>query len=94
MFVSYERDSHDMSGMSQKALTIRDSQQSANDSNAKMQSLRDKFNQFRQQVLKIDGIGVTKEEQMKSLDALRQQLIMKRDLLIKYKNSCPFDTKH
>ena len=83
-----------MSGLGQKALTIRDSQQSMNDSNAKMQSLKDKLNQFRQQLIKIDGIGVTKEEQMKSLDALRQQLVMKRDLLIKYKNSCPFDTNH
>ncbi|CAG2161023.1 unnamed protein product [Oppiella nova] len=88
---SYERDSHELSSLAQKSLSMRDPQQSANDCNTKMQALRDQFNQFRQQVLQINGIAVTKEEQLKSLDALRQQLVMKRDLLIKYKNSCPFD---
>jgi mediator of RNA polymerase II transcription subunit 9 len=51
----------------------------------------DRFNECRQQLLKMPGIGVTKEEQIKSLDALRQQLILKKQLLMKYKNSCPFD---
>lgn len=71
---------------------MRDNQQTANDSAAKVQSLKDRFAQFRQQIQKIEGIGVTKEEQLKSVDALKQQLVMKRDLLIKYKNCCPFDS--
>ncbi|XP_054159510.1 mediator of RNA polymerase II transcription subunit 9-like [Oppia nitens] len=98
---SYERDAHDVSSLGQKTLAIanREPQQSstgsaANDANQKLQQLKDRFSQFRQQVTQINGIGVTQEEQLNSLDALRQQLSMKRDLLIKYKNSCPFDSNH
>ncbi|CAG2111864.1 unnamed protein product [Medioppia subpectinata] len=91
---SYERDSHELSGLGPKSVSMREPQQSTTDSNAKIQTLRDKFTQFRQEVQLINGIAVTKEEQLKSLDTLRQQLVMKRDLLIKYKNSCPFDPNH
>ncbi|KAH9421297.1 hypothetical protein DERP_013746 [Dermatophagoides pteronyssinus] len=35
----------------------------------------------------VSGSNVSKEEQLQTLRSLRQQLIMKKDLLLKYKNS-------
>ncbi len=83
---SIERETHE--NTPQKSLNIREQHF---DCNSKIQQLRDRFNECRQQLIKMPGIEVTKEEQIKSLDALRQQLILKKQLLMKYKNSCPFD---
>lgn len=61
------------------------------DFNAKMQQLRDSFDDFRKTVTKIPGIGISKEEQLQTMRSLRQQLIMKRELLMKYKNNSILD---
>lgn len=66
-------------------------QQSGSDLNAKMQQLKDLFTQFRANVPKVPGIGSSKEEQLNLLMSLRQQLIMKKELLMKYKNSSIFE---
>ena len=66
-------------------------QQSGSDANVKMQQLKDLFAEFRATVPKVPGIGTSKEEQLQLLMSLRQQLIMKRELLMKYKNNSIFE---
>ena len=66
-------------------------QQSGSDANAKMQQLKDLFADFRATVPKVPGIGTSKEEQLQLLMSLRQQLIMKKELLMKYKNNSIFE---
>lgn len=83
---SIERDTHDTTP--QKALNIREHA----DCNQKMQILHERLNECREQINKLPGIGCTKEEQLKKLESLRQQLTMKKDLLMKYKHNCNFDT--
>ncbi|XP_055949869.1 mediator of RNA polymerase II transcription subunit 9-like [Argiope bruennichi] len=61
------------------------------DSNLKIPELRTKLQQCREQIQKLPGIDYTKEEQQRRLEALREQLIQKRQLLLKYKNMCHFD---
>ncbi|KAH9493796.1 mediator complex subunit 9 [Dermatophagoides farinae] len=57
----------------------------------KMNRLRETFEQFRQQIPLVPGSNVTKDEQLQTLGSLRQQLIMKKDLLLKYKKSTIVD---
>ncbi|XP_064479728.1 mediator of RNA polymerase II transcription subunit 9-like [Ornithodoros turicata] len=78
---SIERDSHDPN---QK----RDSYDSA----LKIQDLRNKLQTCRELVQKLPGIDLTQEEQLHKVEALKKQLIKKRELLIKYKSMCHFDT--
>jgi len=61
------------------------------DANAKLNQLKDLFTNFRDTVPKISGISTSKEEQLHVLASLRQQLVMKRELLLKYKNNCIFE---
>ncbi|XP_054716465.1 mediator of RNA polymerase II transcription subunit 9-like [Uloborus diversus] len=61
------------------------------DTNLKIPELRTKLQQCREQIQKLPGIEYTKEEQKRRLDALREQLVQKRQLLLKYKNMCHFD---
>lgn len=61
------------------------------DSNLKIPELRTKLQQCREQIQKLPGVDYTKEEQLRRLDALREQLVQKRQLLLKYKNMCHFD---
>lgn len=65
--------------------------QSSSDVNAKMIQLKDLFSEFRTTVPKVPGICTSKEEQLQLLMSLRQQLIMKKELLMKYKNNSIFD---
>ncbi|OTF74684.1 Mediator of RNA polymerase II transcription subunit 9-like protein, partial [Euroglyphus maynei] len=57
----------------------------------KMNRLRETFEHFRQQIPNVPGSNVSKEEQLQTLGSLRQQLIMKKDLLLKYKKSSLVD---
>lgn len=58
---------------------------------AKMNELKAKLQQCRDSIQKLPGVEYSKEDQLKRLDALRRQLIMKRKLLLKYRNVCHFD---
>lgn len=58
----------------------------------KIQSLKERYEKFREQVNKIQGIELTKEEQLKRVDTLSKQLVMKRELLLRYRHNCPIDS--
>lgn len=77
---SIERDSHEPN---QKRDTY--------DSAQKIQELRNKLQVCRDLIEKLPGIDLTQEEQLRKVEALRKQLIRKRELLIKYKSMCHFD---
>lgn len=62
------------------------------DSNLKIPELKTKLQQSREQINKLPGIEYTKEEQIRRLEALREQLVQKRQLLLKYKSMCHFDS--
>lgn len=83
---SIERETQDSTQL--KSTTV---QPSSSDVNAKMQQLKELFTEFRSTVPKVPGISTSREEQLQVLMSLRQQLIMKRELLMKYKNSSIFD---
>jgi len=51
----------------------------------KVQELNKKFESVRDLVKKLPGIDFTKEEQQANLTALRKQLVLKRQLIQKYK---------
>lgn len=51
----------------------------------KVQELNKKFESVRDLVKKLPGIDFTKEEQQANLSALRKQLVLKRQLIQKYK---------
>lgn len=85
---SIEKDTHD-NNPAQKILMP--AQQSSTDMNAKMSQLKELFTEFRSTVPKIPGSGTSKDEQLQVLSSLRQQLIMKKQLLMKYKNNSIFD---
>lgn len=78
---SIEKDSHDPN---QK----RDSYDSA----VKIQELRGKLQLCRDLIHKLPGVDYTGEEQLRRVEALRRQLARKRELLVKYKSMCHFDT--
>lgn len=61
------------------------------DTNLKIPELKSKLQDCRNQIQKLPGIDYTKEEQLRRLEALREQLVQKRQLLLKYKNMCHFD---
>lgn len=79
---SIEKEVHD------PAQKTRDS----HDTYQKVLELKAKLQQCRDQIQKLNGIDYSKEDQIKRLGALRKQLIMKQDLLLKYRNMCHFDT--
>lgn len=70
-----------------KTTTSRESQEY----HLKVQLLKDKLETVRNQVGQIKGIEVSREEQLKRVDLLKNQLAAKRDLLAKYKNQCPIE---
>jgi len=51
----------------------------------KVQELNKKFESVRELVKKLPGVDFTKEEQQANLTALRKQLVLKRQLIQKYK---------
>lgn len=63
----------------------------SHDYHVKVQGLKDKLDQIGEQINKVRGIELTKEEQLKKLDILVYQLNQKRDVLARYKNHCPIE---
>lgn len=55
------------------------------DSHNKIQQLGDKFAKFREQIGLVAGVDTCKSDQLEQLRSLRQQLIMRKELLMKYK---------
>jgi RNA polymerase II transcription mediator complex subunit 9 len=53
---------------------------------AKVNELQKKLENMREFVEKLPGIDLSKEEQQRQMEVLRQQLITKTELLKKYKN--------
>ncbi|KAI2799885.1 hypothetical protein RDWZM_004892 [Blomia tropicalis] len=84
---SLEKETHE--NPSQKVILI--TQQSNSDPHGKVQQLKDLFAEFRSTVPKISGIDSSKEEQLHRLYVLREQLVMKKELLMKYKKNSSFE---
>lgn len=61
------------------------------DCHQKISDLKKKFVESRDQLMKIPGINLTREAQREKFESLKQQLTLKRDLLQRYKHSCPID---
>lgn len=78
---SIERDPHDAT---QKP---RESQDTAQ----KILELQKKLDQAREQVKRLPGVDLSREEQLKRLEFLRTQLRLKRELLLKYRTTCTFE---
>jgi len=71
-----ERDPQDASSKNKESL----------DASQKIQDLGKKIELAREQVKKLPGIDHTKEEQAAQLKALKKQLVLKQELIQKYKN--------
>ncbi|XP_043483525.1 mediator of RNA polymerase II transcription subunit 9-like [Leptopilina heterotoma] len=61
------------------------------DTSYKIVDLQKKLDSVRGQVKKLQGIEHSKEDQLQNLENLRNQLRLKRELLLKYRNMCSFD---
>lgn len=55
------------------------------DCHNKMQQLGDKFAKFREQIGQVAGVDTCRTDQLEQLRLLRQQLMMRKELLMKYK---------
>ena len=71
-----ERDPQDAASKNKESL----------DASQKIQDLGKKIELAREQVKKLPGIDHTKEEQAAQLKALKKQLVLKQELIQKYKN--------
>ncbi|KYN07990.1 PREDICTED: mediator of RNA polymerase II transcription subunit 9 [Cyphomyrmex costatus] len=78
---SIEKDPHDTS---QKA-------KESQDTSHKILELQKKLDSTRSQIKRLPGIEYSKEEQLQKLETLRKQLRLKRELLLKYRNTCTFE---
>ena len=58
---------------------------------AKVNELQKKLESMREYIEKLPGIDLSKEEQERQMEVLRQQLITKTELLKKYKNFDMFE---
>ncbi|CAG7726672.1 unnamed protein product [Allacma fusca] len=61
------------------------------DSGQKVLEFQRKLEYTREQIRKLPGIDYSKEDQLKKLEALRKQLILKKKLLQKYKDMCALE---
>ncbi|KAK3091033.1 hypothetical protein FSP39_016636 [Pinctada imbricata] len=64
------------------------------DMNQKITELKNKLDKAKEYVEKMPGIQLSKSEQLKQIDILRNQLTVKTEILEKYKNNSPFDLSH
>ncbi|XP_012227130.1 mediator of RNA polymerase II transcription subunit 9 [Linepithema humile] len=78
---SVEKDPHDTT---QKA-------KESQDTSHKILELQKKLDSARSQIKRLPGIEYSKEEQLQKLETLRKQLRLKRELLLKYRNTCTFE---
>ncbi|XP_065559495.1 mediator of RNA polymerase II transcription subunit 9-like [Artemia franciscana] len=60
----------------------------------KLLELHKKIDIARELVKKIEGIDLTPEDQLKQIENLRQQLELKRSLLLKYRSLCNFERQN
>ena len=70
-----EKDNQDVSQKNKDSL----------EASVKVQEIHAKIAALRQQIYKLPGIERSREEQLRRLDVLKQQLQMKKKLIIKYK---------
>lgn len=61
------------------------------DYHMKVQTLKDKLDKCRSQVNSVKGIDITKDEQVKRVEVLKNLMVQKRELLSNYKNRCPIE---
>ncbi|EZA53855.1 hypothetical protein DMN91_011053 [Ooceraea biroi] len=61
------------------------------DTSHKIIELQKKLDSARSQIKRLPGIEYSKEEQLQKLETLRKQLRLKRELLLKYRNTCTFE---
>lgn len=61
-------------------------QRESQDCSQKVLELQKRFESARAQVKQLSGIEFNKEEQLKQLEILRNQLVLKQKLIKKYKN--------
>ncbi|ODN05776.1 Mediator of RNA polymerase II transcription subunit 9 [Orchesella cincta] len=61
------------------------------ESSQKIQEFHRKLDVTRDQIRKLPGIDYSKEDQIKKLEALRKQLVLKKKLLQKYKDMCALE---
>jgi len=57
----------------------------------KVNELQKKLQQTREQIEGLSGIDLSREEQLRQMEVLRQQLVIKTELLRKYKDTDHFD---
>ena len=57
----------------------------------KVNELQKKFQVMREQIENLPGIDLSREEQLRQMEVLRQQLAIKTELLHKYKDTNRFD---
>ena len=57
----------------------------------RVNELQKKFQQMREQIDSLSGIDMSREEQLRQMEVLRQQLFIKTQLLSKYKDTDMFD---
>lgn len=81
--ISIEKEMRDGS----KSLTARESA----DYHLKVQTLKERLDKCRNQITSIKGIELTKPDQIKRADVLKELMHQKRELLSNYKNRCPID---
>jgi len=67
-----------------------DKERDNQDTTHKVQELKTKLSTARDQINKLPGITYNKQDQVKLQEALLKQLDMKKDLLLKYKNTFTF----
>lgn len=83
LLFSIEKDLHETSTAPQKNTSHNP------DYHQKIQILKEKFEKCREHINKLHGIELTKEEQLKKVEVLGDQLKVKRQLLLRYKHHCP-----
>ena len=57
----------------------------------KVNELQKKFQAMREQIEKMPGIDLSRDEQLRQMEVLRQQLTIKTELLRKYRDTDQFD---
>lgn len=73
---------------------IRSVEKDSHDVSQKVSDLSRRFEQCRYQITKLPGIELSKAEQLQQIDILRKQVILKNELLQKYKTLCHFEGIH
>lgn len=70
---------------------IRSFEKDSHDVTQKISELRQRFEVCREQINQLSGIDHSQAEQLQQIEILRQQVKLKNELLLKYKNLCNFD---